>query len=112
MLVPDTSHRKRLSAGRMFHTLLHPFYWERWVRRTFLLGLPLSLPLWLVLIAVSPVAGLLLVFWQAAVEFWSAPRRYRQSVVYYGYGEPYQRPPVNGRAPAPVGGQRAAAPVD
>lgn len=71
--------------ARVGWTLVRPRFWPRWVRRVFLLLLPVTLPLWIALILVLWVMLAFRALWQPIVAFWSAPQRHR-----YDYG-PYSR---------------------
>lgn len=58
--------------------LFRPLYWPRNVRRAFILLLPLTLPLWLLLLASGIVASALRACWRPICYFWNEPHRRRK----------------------------------
>jgi hypothetical protein len=69
--------------GRLSARLFSPLSWRTGTRRTFLLTLPISLPVWIVLCILMVVARGLAMLAQPIVYFWTAPPK-RRKHGYYG----------------------------
>ena len=83
------------NAGRLRSTIVRPMRWPRWVRRLFLLTLPVAGVAWFVMLTIIPIAEAILAGWRGLAHVWSAPPRqsYR-----YGYHDYFvmTKPPING----------------
>lgn len=60
--------------------------WPRWIRRVFVLLLPLALPIWALLNLAAISGGLLRPLGRLTGKYWNGPqRRYRRIGGDYGY---------------------------
>jgi hypothetical protein len=89
--------------------VLHPRCWPRWVRRLFVLTLPIALPLWMVAALLLAVLSCLGEIAQPLHRFWSAPQRYRYSYSYYSYHPDLKPNPAEIRE-VPIGEPSTVAP--
>jgi hypothetical protein len=60
--------------------------WPRWIRRAFVLLLPLALAIWALLNLAAILGGFLRALGELTSKYWNGPqRRYRRHGGYYGY---------------------------
>ena len=76
--------------GRMAAALFRPKTWPRWVRRIFLLTIPVAAPTWAGLVFLMIGLAVAQGVWRPIRDFWSAPRQYHYRYGHFGY-HPYSR---------------------
>ncbi len=80
--------------------LIRPLCWPRWVRRAGLLVLPVSIPCWLFLLLLSPIADGLITLARGVAKIWNGEQRQLYRTDQYGYPG-YGRARRSGHAPSP-----------
>ncbi len=65
--------------------VISPLSWPIWMRRLFLITLPLSVPIALLIMAVLLIAMLCIRIFEPISQFWTAPQRRVRTGDYYSY---------------------------
>lgn len=82
-----TARPKSIASRRHLHgrrSLWRPFTWRRWVRRLFLLALPLAVLVWASLLLLDVLRRTTIIVVEAADRFWNKPSRVRSRYSIYG----------------------------
>lgn len=99
------ARRRADRAGGLPFVLTRPMCWPRWLRRLFLLMLPISAIVWLSLGVGTVMCLALWKLLSPILRFWNAPRRR----YYSPYGYPYPR---RSRLPGKESVSQALAPAE